>query len=97
METLIKNKGILATVAIFILAMFLYNFFFKSEMTPVADQLSTSSVGNDLLKTFEELQAVTLDPSVFASLGYLELADFSSSIPQQPTGRPNPFNIIGRD
>ena len=97
METLTKNKGILLAVAVFILAMFLYNMFFKSDEIPVLDDLSASSIGDDLLKTFEELRAVTLDESVFSSLGYLELTDFSADISQGLIGRPNPFNIIGRD
>ncbi|MDP2933397.1 MAG: hypothetical protein Q8N81_04675, partial [bacterium] len=87
--------GILAAVAIFILAMFLYNLFSKSETTPASNESSASSIGDDLLKIHEKLQKVTLDQSFFSSPGYLELTDFSVSIPQQTTGRSNPFNVIG--
>ena len=97
MKTLIKNKGILAVVAIFILVMFLYNLFFRSETIPVLDELSASSVGDDLLKVHKELEKVTLDQAILSSPSYLELIDFSTSIPPQATGRPNPFDIIGRD
>lgn len=97
MEILTKNKGTLAAIVIFILAIFLYNFFFKSETLLVPSELSASSIGDDLLKIRGELQKVTLNRSVFSSPGYLLLSDFSTAIPQQATGRPNPFNIIGRD
>src|SRR3989344_4918846 len=97
METLMKSKGILATIALFIVAMFLYNIFFKSESITILSELSSSSVGDDLLKTHEALQKVVFDQSLFSSSGYLGLIDFSIAIPQQMMGRSNPFNIIGRE
>jgi len=97
MKTLASNKGIIALVAFFSMVMFLYNVFFKSETITVPSESSASSIGDDLLKIRRELQAVTLDRTLFSSSGYLLLADFSTSIPQQITGRPNPFDIIGRD
>ena len=97
MKTLIANKGILAAVGIFIIVMFLYSLFFKSETTLVPDELSASNIGNDLLKMHRELQGVAFDQTLFSSPGYLGLTDFSVSIPEQTTGRPNPFDVIGRD
>ena len=66
-------------------------------MTLVPDELSASSIGNDLLKMHRELQGVAFDQTLFSSPGYLGLTDFSVSIPEQTTGRPNPFDVIGRD
>lgn len=97
MEILTKNKGILATVALFIVAMFVYNVFFKSQAVAVPSELSASSVGDDLLKIRGELQAITFDRALFTSPGYLLLTDFGTAIPTQTTGRTNPFDIIGRD
>ncbi|MDO8590033.1 MAG: hypothetical protein Q7R69_02070 [bacterium] len=97
MQTLTKNKGILAIIAVFIAAMFLYNLFWKSDTTSEPAELSASSIGDDLLKIYDELQAVTLDRAVFSSAGYLLLTDFGVTIPLQTVGRPNPFDIIGRD
>lgn len=97
MEMLTKNKGMIATIIILILGVFFYNSFFNSEAISIPDESSTLSVGNDLLKTFEDLKMVTLDQTLFSSKGYLLLTDFSMDIPQQATGRTNPFNIIGRD
>lgn len=97
METLTKNKGTLATVAIFVLVMFLYGFFFKSGTIEVPSELAATSIGDDLIKIHGELQVVTLDRAIFSSSGYLGLIDFSTAITVQTTGRPNPFDIIGRD
>lgn len=97
MEILSKGKGILGIVAIFIVAMFLYNLFFKPEVSTVVSDLETSNVGNELLKMREALQAVTLDQSLFSSIGFINLVDYTNPVPSQPTGRSNPFNTIGRD
>lgn len=97
MQILTKSKGILAAVAIFIVAMFLYNLFFKSDKVPLVSQLSSSVIGDDLLKIREDLQKVSFDQTLFSSPGYLSLSDFNVDIPQQSIGRPNPFNIIGRE
>ena len=97
MDILTKNKGMLFVVVVFIVVMFLYNVFFKVETIPVSSELSASSIGDDLLKIHGELQRVTLDRAIFSSTGYLLLNDFSTVISPQTTGRPNPFDIIGRD
>lgn len=97
MKTIVANKGILAAVAIFIIAMFVYNLFFKSEASTIPSELSASSIGDDLLQMHEDLKKVTFDQAIFSSTGYLLLTDFSVDVPEQTTGRPNPFDIIGRD
>lgn len=97
MKTLLANKGILAIVALFIVAMFVFNVFFKSETISVPSELAASKIGNDLLKLHDDLKKVTFDQKIFSSPGFLYLTDFSVNVPEQPVGRPNPFNIIGRD
>ncbi|MBI2673950.1 MAG: hypothetical protein HYX23_01565 [Candidatus Zambryskibacteria bacterium] len=97
MDTLKNNKGTLIAIAVFVVVILSYNFFFKSDTTVLPSELTASSIGNDLIKMRAELQAVTLSPKVFSSSGFLLLTDFSTDIPSQPIGRPNPFNIIGRD
>lgn len=97
METFKNNKGTLTIIIIFIAAMFLYNFFFKSKTIAIPSELPASSIGDDLINMREKLQAVTLNQNIFSAAGFLSLIDFSTNIPQQPIGRPNPFNIIGRD
>jgi hypothetical protein len=97
MNTLAKNKGLLAAVALFILGIFIYNLFFKPVDIPLESELSASSIGDDLLAMHSSLQAVNLDPSIFSSPGFLGLVDFSVEIFPQATGRPNPFAIIGQN
>jgi len=97
MKTLTKNKGILLSAVLIILLMFAYSMFFDSGALPIPSEVTASSIGEDLIKTHTELQQVTLDQSLFTTPGYLLLIDFSTTIPVQPTGRPNPFNVIGRD
>jgi len=97
MKTILANKGIMALVGFFILAMFIYNLFFKPEVSSIPSELEASSIGNDLLKMHQDLKKVTFDQSLFSSPSYLLLNDFSVPIPQQAVGRPNPFNSIGRD
>lgn len=97
MKTLIKNKSLLAAIIIFVVGMFVYNSYFKLEVIPESDESSATVVGDDLLKIHKELKLVALDRTVFSSLGYLLLTDFSIKVESQPTGRSNPFDIIGRD
>ena len=96
MQLLTKNKGILAAVALFILAMFLYNLFFKPEPS-VDSGVSATVIGDDLLKIRDQLEKVTLDRTIFSSAAYLLLNDFSIVITEQVRGRSNPFDLIGRD
>ena len=77
--------------------MFGYNIFFaQEEVAPGLNDISTSSIGTDVLNLRNGLQAVTLDRTIFSDDGFLDLSDFSTTIPEQPIGRSNPFNIIGR-
>lgn len=97
MKTLLENKGVLAIVAILVLGMFLYSILFKSNALSIPSELPAVAVGDDLLKMHKELQSVVLDQALFSSTGYLFLSDFSTSIPQQATGRSNPFDLIGSE
>src|SRR3989344_2236458 len=91
-----NNKSILAIITIFVLGMFGYNIFFvQEEVASGLDDISTSSIGTDVLNLRNGLQAVTLDRAIFSDDGFLELSDFSTAIPEQSIGRSNPFDIIG--
>ncbi|MDO8424031.1 MAG: hypothetical protein Q7S54_00280 [bacterium] len=56
-----------------------------------------SSAEENLVKTAEELSSINFDRQLFAAPAYRFLTDFSSAFPQEPLGRSNPFDIIGRD
>lgn len=50
-----------------------------------------------LVKTAAELSSIDFNNDLFAAPAYRFLTDFSIIIPQEPVGRPNPFDAIGRD
>lgn len=95
MTSLFKSKGFLTLVALFVLGMFIYNFFLKSN-APVAQNESTLAVGKELLKLSDDLSKAQLSQGLFTLPGYVFLTDFSAPIPLEPLGRVNPFDTIGR-
>lgn len=98
MESLAKNKILVGILFSFILVMFLYNTFIKKDaLSSETDSQSALVAGADLLKLSEDLSNAQLSQTLFSKSTYLFLTDFSEPIPQQPLGRSNPFNTIGRD
>lgn len=97
MSFFINNKAILSLGALVIAGMFLYNLLAGREAMPARDGLPAATIGNNLLEILNNLRVVTLDRNIFSDIEFLELRDFSTDIPSQPTGRPNPFNVIGQD
>jgi hypothetical protein len=95
MTTLFKSKGFLTLIALFIFGMFIYNFFLKSD-TPVAENDSALTVGKELLKLSQDLSKAELSQALFSLPSYVYLTDFSAPVPQEPLGRVNPFDTIGR-
>ena len=100
MKNLLKNRKIIAGVVIVVIALFLYNFLSGADPSVPADSglgLPASTANDDLLKIATELSAVDYQTELFSTPGYILLTDFSLPLTPQPVGRPNPFNIIGRD
>jgi hypothetical protein len=94
MESLAKNKGSYAILIVLIAGMLAYRFFAK----PSADApAATLPIGADIIEMANNLSKASLSREIFSSRGYLMLSDFSTAVIQQPIGRANPFNIIGRD
>ena len=92
-----KNKNSIIAVAVILLALWGYKTFFKSESVATSANVAADQVGSEVLDLSASLQSVMLDQTLFSSPLYKHLTDFSSAIPTQPSGRPNPFDIIGRD
>ncbi|MEK7187120.1 MAG: hypothetical protein AAB690_02385 [Patescibacteria group bacterium] len=97
LKSLAKNKSVLLAILLIILVFFVYNSFFKTDLANFTLDQSVKNIGADIVKTYSNLQSVTLDQKLFSSPGYINLADFSVSISSQPVGRTNPFDLIGRD
>ncbi|MFH1473074.1 MAG: hypothetical protein ABIF06_01515 [bacterium] len=97
MKLLFKNKTILLAFLIFILVLFFYSSFLKSEPQGFVIDESVKDIGADLVETYNDLQSVTLNQKLFSSQAYTRLIDFGTNIPERPAGRTNPFDLIGRD
>ncbi len=97
MSSLSKNKGTILGAIIIILCMVAYNVFFSSDTAsiPLPSEIEAVQTGEELRRMQSELQAVRLDRSLFSSQGFNYLEDYSLEVPQQETGRPNPFSVIG--
>ena len=95
MQGILKNKSALALILFFILGMFIYNLFFAGS--PLTATQSAEAAGGDLVKLSQELQNARLTTELFSTPSYVFLTDFTVNVPEQPIGRVNPFDIIGRD
>jgi len=97
MESLSKNKGVILLAVLIILVIFVYNTFLSTSGLFSTSDLSTPSIGTEVLKMSEDLQAVNFDQQIFSSPGFLLLTDFSVDVPERPVGRTNPFGNIGQN
>ena len=94
MNSFTNNKPVVIALVICVLAFFSYKFFFQSD--PLSETGNGEAIGADLLQISDDLSKATLSRELFSNSGYRLLSDFSVSIPVQPVGRANPFDIIGR-
>jgi hypothetical protein len=95
MKFLKNNKGIVMAIIVFLLAIGAYKLFMtNSDITE--SSLSAENIGADIIELNASIERVNLDPALFASSAYRRLVDFSVTIPSQPIGRPNPFDLLGR-
>lgn len=97
MDIINKNKGLVLGSLLLVLFLVVYNLFLRPLSFFSAGNPATPSIGPELVKMSQELSAVTLDRTLFSSPGFLLLSDMSVEVSPQVVGRPNPFNIIGRD
>jgi hypothetical protein len=96
MKALERNKGLIVAVVILGITMFLYRSFIRVDYVVDVDA-ATRETGANLVDTRSRLEAVSLDQSVFSIESFKRLSDFSVPVPEQPIGRPNPFNVLGRN
>lgn len=94
-----KKIIIIAASALIVLAA-LYFFVFRKSPPPVSfDQfgnpIEAQAVGQDLVDLLNQLQNVKLDDSIFRKQAFINLTDYSVTLPNLPRGRNNPFDPIG--
>lgn len=94
MKALQKNKIMIMTIALFIIVIMAYNQFFKPESSE-GDLTSSANIGSDIVELNSTLETVTLDKESLSSPAYKALVDYSAEIVNQPTGRLNPFGLVG--
>jgi hypothetical protein len=90
-----NNKGIAIALLIFIVAIGVYKLF-STNVALTESSLVSQSIGADIIELNSRIERVNLDPALFSSAVYKSLVDFSASIPLQPVGRTNPFDLMGR-
>lgn len=84
-----------------VLLMLVYFFVFRNSEPPVSydefgNPVSAQVVGADLVGLLEQISSVTLSDSLFKKKAFINLKDYSTTLPQFPKGRTNPFDAIGR-
>ncbi len=93
------KKLLVALVLLAVVGFAIYIFFFrKVEVAVVFDEfgnpVQAQVVGQDLIDLLVELQAVSLDDSLFGTASFRGLVDSSVVLSPQPQGRSNPFAPI---
>lgn len=96
-KNLTKNKSLLLTILVLVLLFVVYNNFFRTDATSFVVDPQVKIIGADIVKTYSNLQSVNLDQKIFSQPGFTNLVDFGATIPDQPAGRTNPFDILGRN
>lgn len=66
-----------------------------SQLVSLNDKVS--GVGDETLQLLSELKTLKLDEDIFDDKAFQSLEDFSMEISPRPSGRNNPFAIVGTD
>jgi len=94
MEKLYQNKKAVIAITVLVLAFFAYSVIMSPDATSLTD---TTRPGEDLVKVAQNLSAINFNQEIFKTPSYRSLIDWSPIIPSEPTGRVNPFDVIGRN
>lgn len=97
LKSLTKNKTLLLGILLVILTFIVYNSFFRIDGTSFVADPAVKTIGADIVKTYTDLQSVSFNQKLFERNDYVNLVDFGANIPEQPVGRANPFDLLGRN
>lgn len=73
-----------------------YQLYFGGSTTSETDQ-TAQQIGAEVLSLNTKLETAQLDKTIFSDYLFGKLEDFTTSLPDQPRGRNNPFDPIGKD
>jgi len=91
-----KHKMELGLGVVVVLAVWAYFVYFGGSSAPLTASSEADSVSSDLLVTLNSLHTIKLDDKLFSNADFISLTDFGVSIPQQASGRRNPFAPVGQ-
>ncbi len=100
MVTPFLQKVIVSLITLLILGYIGYGLFNQTIEVPVDPQDASTSGGassQDILILVERMEKVSFDNSMFSSLLFTSLIDYSFPTTPELIGRPNPFAPIGID
>lgn len=97
MDILLKNKKTVVAAVAALMAFYFYSVFFGPEPSVGETESVATSENLKLIETANELSGITFNQNLFKNPAYRYLVDFSTVLTPQPTGRANPFDVIGRD
>ncbi|OHA93248.1 MAG: hypothetical protein A3H52_01065 [Candidatus Zambryskibacteria bacterium RIFCSPLOWO2_02_FULL_39_26] len=96
----LKNKNILVPILILLALAVMAYFYYRggdTEMISLDQSADTGPLGQDILILAEKLNILSIDASVFSSVLFTTLVDWSLPLLPEPQGRANPFALIGTD
>jgi len=100
-DTLKKYKKTLIIIGVIIASFIVYSAFLKPDNTEEGIVSSgpdqQPKAGREILSLLVDLKEIDLNAELFQSNSFRNLNDFSTPIPPEPKGRPNPFAPIGQD
>ncbi len=97
-----SSKGTyIALIVIVIVSIGLY-FYFKGDPASEVDGVSSfenpaplsseaAVLGGRVLNLLAQINSLKIDETLFDSVAYKSLVDYTITVPPQPVGRPNPF------
>jgi len=102
MKNLLKNRKVVITALVVILAFFAYTYFFKPDTSDSVLISSTDATGGlaqgrEIIALLTDLKSLKLDESIFQDPVFRSLEDFTLPIDPEPQGRTNPFAPLGTD
>jgi hypothetical protein len=99
-----SSKGTYIMLAIIIVVSLGLYFYFKGtpsegdletlETSGTPEAIQAEEAANKVVAILNQIDSLKIDDSLFSSMTYRSLVDYTITIPEQNVGRPNPFAPI---